>query len=218
MSEICLSALTTPPEAAARCSSIRDRIVLALVLYALIRASEVMASDQAFTAEPAPKPDANRLRSNAPVSVLVLPAPELMTQAPSVERQEFSATEFRPRKHNLLDPEPNLDVAHGAPMLEDTTVWQRLSDYRSHDRLRLLTLWETSGSSVSLQSGRHGEPSVQWTSRFMNHGGPTRGLFDRLFSVPAGGAGNSLRNLGRSNSTQTANKPVGSVPSTISQK
>jgi hypothetical protein len=65
-------------------------------------------------------------------------------------------------------------------MLHGTTMWDRLSDYRSHGRVRLLTLWEAGDNSVSLQAGKRGEPSLQWTSRSMNHGGATRGLFDRL--------------------------------------
>lgn len=73
-------------------------------------------------------------------------------------------------------------------MLRNTTVWQRLAEYRSQDRVRLLTLWESRGSAVSLQAGKHGDPSLQWNSRVMNHDGSTRGLFDRLLSVSFGGA------------------------------
>ena len=38
-------------------------------------------------------------------------------------------------------------------------------------------------ATVSLQAGRHGDPSLQWTSRLMNRGGATLGLLDRVFSV-----------------------------------
>jgi len=70
-----------------------------------------------------------------------------------------------------------------APMLRGTTVWQRLSEYRAHDRVRVLTLWESGGSTVSLQAGKRGSPSLQWTSGAMIHGAGTRGLLDRLFAV-----------------------------------
>ena len=67
-------------------------------------------------------------------------------------------------------------------MLRGTSVWQRLSDYKSHDRVRLLTLWESPGSTVSLQAGKRGDPSLQWTSRLMNRelGMPGRGFLRRL--------------------------------------
>ena len=77
-------------------------------------------------------------------------------------------------------------------MLGATTVWQRLSEYRGHNRVRVLTLWEAGGSSVSLQAGRKGDPSLQWTSRLMNRGGATRGLLDQMFSASIAGAGRSL--------------------------
>src|SRR6202021_1807391 len=110
----------------------------------------------------------------------------------------FSATEFRPRKHTVFDSDPAVNSFADAPMLRGTTVWQRLAEYRSHDRVRLLTLWESSGSSVSLQAGKRGDPSLQWTSRLMNRGGSTEGLLDRLFSVSLARAGNGLRNATRS--------------------
>jgi hypothetical protein len=95
-----------------------------------------------------------------------------------------------------------------SPLLRTTTVWQRMSDYKSHDRVRVLTLWESSGSTVSLQAGHRGDPSLQWTSRVMNHGGATQGLLDRLFSVSFAGATAGLRNAARSTSTQATPKPV----------
>jgi hypothetical protein len=87
-------------------------------------------------------------------------------------------------------------------MLWNSTVWQQMADYKSRDRVRVLTLWESTGSSVSLQAGRHGDPSLQWTSRWMNHGGSTKGLLDQLFNVSLSGAGNKLRSLSRSTTSQ----------------
>jgi hypothetical protein len=77
-------------------------------------------------------------------------------------------------------------------------VWQRLQEYRTRDRVRVMTLWESGVSNVSIQTNRKGDPSLQWTSRLMNRGGATRGLLDRWspvsvfrsFSRPGGsGAG-----------------------------
>ena len=81
------------------------------------------------------------------------------------------ATDFRLRKDTVFDTDPAVNAFGDAPMLQGTTVWQRMSEYKSHDRVRLLTLWESSGSTVSLQAGHHGDPSLQWTSRTMNRGG-----------------------------------------------
>jgi hypothetical protein len=215
MSGICL--ITYPPlESAAPCHRIRDRMLLALTLYALVRAGEALASDQASLSVPTVHPDFGTLRTT-PVEVTLLPAPGTFTVPPVVDKQEFSATEFRPRKHSAAS-----DAAAGvpgeSPMLTGTTVWQRLSDYKSHDKVRLLTLWETSASTVSIQTTTHGDPSLQWTSRYMNRGGPTRGLFDRLFAVSLAGAGNSLRGMGHSNSSQTPAKPTSSSVTAASPK
>jgi hypothetical protein len=114
----------------------------------------------------------------------------------------FSDTEFCPRKHARADDNGLGNVVDDNPMLWNSTVWQRMNDYRSRDRVRLLTLWESSGSSVSLQAGRHGDPSLQWTSRSMNRGGSTRGVLDQLFSVSIAGAGEKLHGASRSASSQ----------------
>ncbi len=86
-------------------------------------------------------------------------------------------------------------------MLRDTSVWQRLADYRAHGRIRLLTLWETGGSSVSLQAGKKGEPSLQWTSRSMNRGGATRGVLDQLVSMA--GANRAFKPASRPSTIET---------------
>jgi hypothetical protein len=120
----------------------------------------------------------------------------------------YSATDFSPRRRNLLDPDPK-DLDSAAPMLGGTTMWQRMSDFRSHDRVRVLTLWESSGGAVSLQAGRRGDPSLQWTSSTMNRGGATRGLLDKLFSVSIAGAGQTLRSVTRASGAAQA-RPGGS--------
>ena len=106
-------------------------------------------------------------------------------------QDRFSANDFRLHGPSVTDRESPYSTE--TPMLHGTSVWQRLGDYRAHGRVRLLTLWETSGSSVSLQAGKKGEPSLQWTSRSMNRGGATRGLFDQLVSVSVSGANRSFR-------------------------
>ena len=99
-------------------------------------------------------------------------------------------------------------------MLRGTTVWQRLDEYRVHDGVRLLTLWESRGSTVSLQAGKRGDPSLQWSSRLNSHDGATRGLLDRLFSLSIAGA-NRLRNSTHSATPIAAKPPVTTVAATL---
>jgi hypothetical protein len=117
----------------------------------------------------------------------------------------------------MFDSGPMVNSFVDTPMLRGTTVWQRMSEYKSHDRVRLLTLWESSGSTVSLQAGKRGYPSLQWTSRVMNGGGSTRGLLDRLFAVSLAGAGTRLRHTDQSASAAATPNPV-SVPVIASVK
>jgi len=194
-----------PPAAAARCNRIHDRTLLGLVLITLARTGEVLAGDAVsignsavavhpFIADSSQSLAASRANITDPVFLSIPKIDDIHV---------FSATEFFPRKHTLFDHEPPAD---DAPMLHGTTVWQRLEEYRSHDRVRLLTLWESRGSSVSLQAGKRGDPSLQWSSRLSSHDGATRGLLDRLFSLSIAGA-NSLRNT-----THSANSPLAAKP------
>jgi hypothetical protein len=70
-----------------------------------------------------------------------------------------------------------------APMLQDTSIARRMAEAKSQDRVRLLTLWQSRSSSVSLQAGRHGAPSLQWSTPWMHREGTSHGLFDRLITL-----------------------------------
>ncbi len=138
----------------------------------------------------------------APISVPMAPMMMTTTLPPSfttldlrpVEERTFSETDFSPRKPGLpLNAKPTARSNTDVPRLGTTTVWQSLNQFRSRDRVRLVTLWESSGSSVSLQAGRHGNPSLQWTSKVMNRGGATRGLLDKIVAAAVAGAGSSFR-------------------------
>jgi hypothetical protein len=203
-----LASLDVPPQdRAAADFSIRDRMLLGLVLFTLVRAGEALAGDSVSISNP--ETAAGNLRASPPTAN-PLATPTFFTVPAMVETQTFSSTDFRPRKPTLFDSDPAADAYTNTPMLRGTTVWQRLSDYKSHDRVRLLTLWESPGSTVSLQAGKRGDPSLQWTSRLMNRGGSTQGLLDRWFSVSLAGAGNRLRSLTRTASTPAPAKPTDS--------
>jgi hypothetical protein len=197
---------------AARCYGIRDRMLLGLVLVTIVSTGEALAGEQAVIVNPTSDLELGKLRQSAPPAAMLTDS-QLYTAPPLKDNALFSNTDFTPRKHTVFDTDPAVDTFGDTPMLRGTTVWQRLSEYKSHDRVRLLTLWESSGSSVSLQAGRRGDPSLQWTSRLMNHGGSTQGLLDRWFSVSLARASNGLRTVAHATSTslpmsKTTNAPV----------
>jgi hypothetical protein len=186
---------------AAHCNSIREKMLVGLVLFTLVRTGEALAGDQASIANVTLDPDLGNLRQSSPPARSLITAPEFFAAPTTADSQIFSTTDFRPRKRTVFDRDPVVNSFGDAPMLRGTTVWQRMSEYKSHDRVRVLTLWESSGSTVSLQAGKRGDPSLQWSSRSMNRGGSTRGLLDRLFA-------NRLRHADRPTSTTAASKPA----------
>jgi hypothetical protein len=191
-------------DAQACCSTIRyfgvcDSLLVGLAILTILRASPAPAGEQVPPVVSTAKPDFNVAREFAPTSSFMLPLSSSYQTVPSTYQaadppalESFSAAEFRPHGRSILENDPRLADAEDPPMLRSTTVWQRLSDYRSRDRVRVVTLWETGGSSVSLQAGRKGDPSLQWTSRLMNRGGATRGLLDQVLSTSLGGVARGL--------------------------
>lgn len=190
-----------------RHSGVCDRMIVGWVLLTLVRTTEVLAGEQAPLAGAA-RADFNALRQPMPfsASMLVLPIPAPYQAVDRPDAKTFSTQEFRPRGHSLLEKDSRFAAADDAPTLRGTTVWQRLSEYRSRDRVRLVTLWETDGSSISLQAGRKGNPSLQWTSRFMNRGGATRGVFDQFLTASLGGVGRGLLFTPRRANSEPAGK------------
>lgn len=180
-------------------------ILVGLVILTIVRASEALAGEQ---------PDLNAAREFTPTSAFMPLLPSYQAVPSSYQAvdlpvlKSFSAAEFRPHGRSMLEKDSPLVDAEAVPMLQGTTVWQRLSDYRSRDRVRVVTLWEAGGSTVSLQAGRKGDPSLQWTSRLMNRGGATRGLLDQVFSTSLGGFARSLHLTPRAAGTEAFGKPL----------
>lgn len=196
------------PDAAAHCLDNLERFLLGVALFTLILAGKAPAADQATVTNTKVDAAAVNFAQFSP-TVPVLPAFPVVITPTSGSVAPFSTSEFRPRKHTLFDQDASVSAFNEAAPIHYTTVWQRLSEYKSHDRVRLLTLWESSDSSVSLQAGKRGDPSLQWTSRLMNHGGSTRGLLDRFFSASIASAASSFHNSGRtSNATASPPKPI----------
>jgi hypothetical protein len=196
------------PRPAARCSGVHDRTLLGLLFFTLVRSGEALAGDQTSIVNAAANPAAADSHQSSPAPAAMFTNPEFFSVPKTAEVRVFSATDFRPRKPTVFDRDPAIVAFGDAPMLHGTTVWQRLAEYRSHDRVRVLTLWESSGSTVSLQAGKRGDPSLQWSSRVMNRNGSTRGLLDHLFSLSFAGGGNSPRNTLRATIPPAAPKPA----------
>jgi hypothetical protein len=208
MSDIPPNPSSLPLDHALRTGGFRDRLLLGLVLLTLAQTGDVLAGEQISLVSPAQDPDTNILRRSALPAKPTLETAQLFSVPLVADNPGFSSTEFRPRRRGVFDDEL-VNPLVSPSMLRDTTVWQRMSEYKSHDRVRLLTLWESSASTVSLQAGRHGDPSLQWTSRLMNRGGATQGLLDRLFSASLAHAGNGLRNATRSATAAAPPKQAG---------
>jgi hypothetical protein len=206
-------------DAEASCNTTRyfgvcDRMLVGLVILTIVRASEALAGEQVPPTVNSAKPDFNTARALTPTSAFMLPLPSTYQAVDLPVVKTCSAAEFRPRGRSILEKDTRFCDPEDAPMLRGTTVWQRLSDYRSRDRVRVVTLWETGGGSVSLQAGKKGDPSLQWTSRLMNRGGATRGLLDQVFSTSLGGVARGLHLTPRAGGTDAfgkSSKPMEAV-------
>jgi hypothetical protein len=109
--------------------------------------------------------------------------PELYTKFTVAPNAMYSTTDFRPRGTSLSVSESAPHAAGVMPTLRDASIWDRMADFKTSRGIRLLTLWESSGSTLSLQTGHGGSPSLQWTSRTMGRGEGTRSLLDHFFST-----------------------------------
>ncbi len=163
---------------------------MGFVLWTLVHTTEALAADQ-VQAVTDPKHSLSPPRQPAPIAAAMTRIPDPFRASSLPEAPVYSSHEFRPRGPSLSDSNVHV-VAGEPPLIGNTTVWQRLSDYRTHDRLSLVTLWETGGNSLSLQAGRRGDPTLQWTSRLLSRPGAGRGLLDEIFSTSVGGIGRNL--------------------------
>jgi len=173
-----------------------DRLLTGLAVLALLRAGAACAEDPAAQAQlhhdVAPRTYFKaaalpEFTQHYTLSDPLLTAPSDYRVPEMPETKSYSATEFRPHGRSIFDADPRLNPPVGT-ITTDKNFLQRINDYRSHDRVRVLTLWDTGASAVSLQAEKGG-PSLQWTSHLFNHGGAKEGLLDQLFPVSVfGGA------------------------------
>jgi hypothetical protein len=185
-----------------RLGGAREALMLVVLVYGLAQSVEAFAADQS----------ASVVKDIQPI-VGGKPLPKAFMAIGPANEVEFPATEFRPRK---LDAQEVVSSTQADPFfqpkpLQATSPWQRLAEYRSQGRVQLLTLWESRGSMVSLQAGRHGGPSLQWSSRVMNRGGATRGLLDRFVASSLGAAALSSK-MAHSSAAAPAAKLTSPIP------
>ena len=180
-----------------RCGGLREHTLMAFTFISCVCGGEALAKDPTLSSQGPLKPGAE---SSA---FFALPVP-------INEPRAFSATEFRPRRQDLsgADPAKRETSIIDAPML-DTSVARQWREFKSQDRVRLLTLWRSSVSSVSLQAGRHGMPSLQWSTPWMHRDVASRGLFDRFLTVSPRSSGGGSRGITpRQTGTFAASKPA----------
>ena len=179
-----------------------DAALLGLVLWTLAYAAEALAGDQpSAAAMPAPANSPHPMQ----LSALMNPIPDLFRTSEAV--QSNRAAEFRPRSRSSAQPADLPKPLDDESIMRSSTVWDRLTESRSHDGVELVTLWHTGGNSLSLQAGRKGDPTLQWTSRLMNRGSGPHGLLDDWFSPKLDTVGRGLHLPSRSANTEALPKP-----------
>jgi hypothetical protein len=193
------------------------RALFGVAMLTLLGVCDALAGDPAT--EFGARPRVDDLRTPAPggtksfVGPLFAPPlymPGTYALPEPAETKSYSPKDFRPRGRSVSETDPRAPAEEN--LVFDATIWQRLNEYRNRDKIRVLTLWESGASNVSLQADHKGGPSLQWTSRLMNRGGATHGLLDRLLPVSIFGNGtshNSLAARSTNSSLLKAANPLG---------
>jgi hypothetical protein len=175
-----------------RSNGLCECLLVALTLYVLAP-RDAAAGDQAQSRDDARQNLYTQKAVRAQIAAPSFPAPFAFSAMPDMP--VFSPTEFRPRKPGMLEDAAGRTegAVIDAPMLRDISIARELSEARTQDRVRLLTLWQSRASSLSLQAGKHGTPSLQWSTPWMHRGSAARGLFDQLLAVAPHGFGSTGR-------------------------
>jgi hypothetical protein len=176
-----------PVASAARGLAVCDSFLVGLVAITLVRAGEALAGEQASETGAVGKLEPSDAHQSTMLPAYLFDAPGKYSMPGMPETSASSREEFRPRGHSIFESDAHTELGE-EKLISNTTVWQRLSEFRAHDRVRVLTLWESGLSSVSLQAGKKGNPSLQWTSRMMNSGEAAHGLLDRLLPAASSAA------------------------------
>jgi hypothetical protein len=165
---------------AAPMSGAREALIIVMLMYGLAQGCEAFAADQT----------ANVVKEIQPI-IGGKPLP-MAFMARSAASDVEPSTVFQRRKSDGIDAggaSVQRESSLQAQALQTVPSWHHFADYQTQGRVQLLTLWQSPRNMVSLQTGRHGGPSLQWSSRVMNRGGATRGVLDRFVASSLGAAG-----------------------------
>jgi hypothetical protein len=191
-----------------RSNGLCECLLTALVLYSLVPGDASAGESQQ---SPNARRDADRQKgARAQIAAPSFPAPFAFS-APREEMPVFSPTEFRPRRQGLLEATDARGEGSviDAPMLGDASIARELSEAKTQERVRLLTLWQSRVSSLYLQAGKRGAPSLQWSSPWMHRDARSQGLFDRLLPAAPRSFGSTFRAGGpRQAGAMTPAKPL----------
>lgn len=183
----------------ARRSGAREALILAMLAYGFAQSCAVFAADQAAEVVKNMQP----IVGGKPLPMAFVPP----SRASDVE----PAMDFRQRKTDGVESISAAEKERSLQRpLQSSSPWQRLADFRSQGRIQVLTLWESPRNMVSLQAGKHGGPTLQWSSRVMNRGGATRGLLDKFVASSFGTAGLGSK-WAHSSSAASASKTISST-------
>jgi hypothetical protein len=190
-----------------RSNGLCECLLVSLALYSLAP-GKASAGEQPQNPDARPNADTQKT-ARAQIAAPSFPAP-FSFSAPRAEIPGFSPTEFRPRKPGLLEAAPAGSEASGndAPMLRDTSLARELSEAKTEDRVRLLTLWQSRSSSLSLQAGKRGAPSLQWSTPWMHRDAASRGLFDHLLNAAPRSFASTIRAGGSRQAGAAPAKPL----------
>jgi hypothetical protein len=178
----------------------QEALMLAVLVYGFALSSATRAAEPAAAVAKNMQP----LVGGIPIPVAFLPdhgavgsAPDLNPRRRSSDAIDAGAYETAPSRQSLP--------------LEVNSPWQHFADYRAQGRIQVLTLWASPRNMISVQAGKHGVPTLQWSSRVMNRGGATRGVLDRLVASSLGAAGATSK-MAHGPSGAPASKPAGPTP------
>jgi hypothetical protein len=183
---------------AAPAAGAREALLIVMLMYGLAQGGESFAADQASNVVKEIQP----LVGGKPLPMAFMPNSTASDAEPSANFQ---------RRRPELDFSAPVERASAlqAQPLQTVPSWQHFADYRAQGRVQVLTLWQSTRSTLSLQAGRHGGPSLQWSSRVTNRGPATRGLLDRFVSL---GAASLASRTAHGFATTPAAKAIGATP------
>jgi hypothetical protein len=181
----------------------REALIVAMLAYGFAQSGPALAADQAADVVRNMQP----IVGGKPLPLEFVPPPRTMDWEPATDYWQRKAEELAPTSSARNEAElPGLSQS-GSP-------WQRLADFRSQGRIQVLTLWESPRNMISLQAGKHGGPTLQWSSRGMNRGGAIRGLLDKLVASSLGAAGLGSK-IPHSSAAAPALRTISSTPSKL---